>query len=65
MMSPETVANRVFDGYTSKKRDLIFTFRGKLAHLIKNWFPKIALNLGLFEKSNSYKEILNDKRIIT
>ena len=39
MMSPETVANRVFDGYTSKKRSY-FHFRGKLAHLIKNWFPK-------------------------
>ena len=54
MMSPETVANRVFDGYTSKKRDLIFTFRGKLAHLIKNWFPKIADYL-------AYKEILNER----
>ena len=54
MMSPETVANRVFDGYTSKKRDLIFTLRGKLAHLIKNWFPKIADYL-------AYKEILNER----
>lgn len=54
MMSPEIVANKVFDGYSSKKRDLIFTVRGKLAHLIKNWFPKLADYL-------AYKEILNEK----
>ena len=54
MMSPETVAKKVFDGYISKKRDLIFTFRGKLAHLIKNWFPKIADYL-------AFKEILNER----
>ena len=53
MMSSDEVANKIFNGLISKKRDLIFTFRGKLAHLIKNWFPKLADNL-------SYNEILNE-----
>ena len=52
-MSSDEVANKIFNGLISKKRDLIFTFRGKLAHLIKNWFPKLADNL-------SYNEILNE-----
>ena len=25
-----------------KKKRTVFTFRGKLAHLIKNWFPKLS-----------------------
>ena len=54
MMSPEEVAEKVFEGYITKKRDLIFTFRGKLAHLIKNWFPKVADRL-------AYNEILNER----
>ena len=54
MMSSDEVASRVFNGYVSKKRDLIFTFRGKLAHLIKNWFPKISDSL-------SYNEILKER----
>ncbi|MAK07073.1 MAG: SDR family oxidoreductase [Pelagibacteraceae bacterium TMED267] len=54
MMSPEEVAEKVFRGYVTKKRDLIFTFRGKLAHLIKNWFPKVADRL-------AYNEILNER----
>ena len=33
---------------------MIFTFKGKLAHLIKNWFPKLSDRL-------AYKEILNEK----
>ena len=54
MMSPEEVAEKVFRGYVTKKRDLIFTLRGKLAHLIKNWFPKVADRL-------AYNEILNER----
>ena len=54
MMSSDEVASRVFNGYLSKKRDVIFTFRGKLAHLIKNWFPKISDSL-------AYNEILKER----
>ncbi len=54
MMSTEVLADKIFMGYKSKNRDLIFTFRGKLAHLIKNWFPKLADRL-------SYNEILNER----
>ena len=57
MMSTEVLAEKIFMGYKSKKRDLIFTFRGKLAHLIKNWFPKLSDNL-------AYKEILNERESI-
>ena len=54
MMSTEVLADKIFHGYKNKKRDLIFTFRGKLAHLIKNWFPKLSDKL-------AYKEILNER----
>ena len=54
MMSAEDLADKVFMGYKSKKRDLIFTFRGKLAHLFKNCFPMLSDSL-------AYKEILNEK----
>ena len=54
MISSEFLAKKIFDGYIKKKRDLIFTFRGKLAHLLKNWFPKLSDKL-------SYNEILNEK----
>ena len=54
MITSEDVANRIYLGYKNKKRDLIFTFRGKLAHLIKNWFPKLSDRL-------SYNEILNER----
>ena len=54
MMSSELLANKIFLGYKKRKRDMIFTFRGKLAHLIKNWFPKLADKL-------SYQEILKEK----
>ena len=53
-MSTEVLADKIFMGYKIKNRDLIFTFRGKLAHLIKNWFPKLADRL-------SYNEILNER----
>jgi len=54
MITSEDVANKIYLGYKNKKRDLIFTFRGKLAHLIKNWFPKLSDRL-------SYNEILNER----
>ena len=54
MMSTEVLADKIFHGYKNKKRDLIFTFRGKIAHLIKNWFPKLSDRL-------AYKEILNER----
>ena len=54
MMSTEVLADKIFHRYKNKKRDLIFTFRGKLAHLIKNWFPKLSDKL-------AYKEILNER----
>ena len=54
MMSSELLANKIFLGYKKRQRDMIFTFRGKLAHLIKNWFPKLADKL-------SYQEILKEK----
>ncbi len=54
MITSEHLADKIYDGYKNKKRDLIFTFRGKLAHLIKNWFPKLSDRL-------SYKEILNER----
>ena len=38
MMSTEVLADKIFHGYKNKKRDLIFTFKGKLAHLIKTGF---------------------------
>ena len=53
MMSPEILLIKCLMDIL-QKRDLIFTFRGKLAHLIKNWFPKLADYL-------AYKEILNEK----
>ena len=53
-MSTEVLADKIFMGYKNKKRDLIFTFRGKLAYLIKNWFPKLSDSL-------AYKEILNER----
>ena len=54
MMTSEKVAEKIFEGYKKKKRDLIFTFRGKLAYLIKNWFPKLSDRL-------AYNEILNER----
>ena len=54
MMTSEQCAIKIFDGYKNKKRNLIFTFRGKLAYLIKNWFPKLSDTL-------AYKEILNEQ----
>ena len=54
MMSTEVLADKIFEGYKKKKRDLIFTFRGKLAHLLKNWFPKLSDRL-------AYNEILNER----
>ncbi len=54
MMSTKVLADKIYYGYKIKKRDLIFTFRGKLAHLIKNFFPKILDRL-------AYKEILNER----
>ena len=54
MISASVLADKIFIGYKNKKRDLIFTFRGKIAHLIKNWFPKLADRL-------SYNEILNER----
>ncbi len=54
MMSAEYISEKIFEGYKNKKRDLIFTFRGKLAHLIKNWFPKLSDKL-------AYKEIVNER----
>ena len=54
MMDPEFLAKKIFIGYSKKKRNMIFTFRGKLAHLIKNWFPRLSDKL-------AYKEILNEK----
>ena len=59
MMSPETVANRVFDGYISKKRDLIFTFRGKTSS-----FNKETALLG-HKDYLAYKEILNERESVT
>ena len=53
-MSTKVLADKIFHWYKNKKRDLIFTFRGKLAHLIKNWFPKLSDKL-------AYKEILNER----
>ena len=54
MMSTEVLVDKIFEGYKKKKRDLIFTFRGKLAHLLKNWFPKLSDRL-------AYNEILNER----
>ena len=54
MMTSEECAIKIIDGYKNKKRNLIFTFRGKLAYLIKNWFPKFSDRL-------AYKEILNEE----
>tara|TARA_B110000014_G_scaffold1874_1_gene1364 strand:+ start:2569 stop:3381 length:813 start_codon:yes stop_codon:yes gene_type:complete len=54
MMSSDYIAQKIYNGYKNKKRDLIFTFRGRLAHLIKNWFPKLSDKL-------AFKEILNER----
>ena len=54
MMSSDELAEKIFYGYNQKKRDMIFTFRGKLAYLIKNWFPKLSDRL-------AYNEILNER----
>ena len=54
MMSTEVLVDKIFEGYKKKKRDLIFTFRGKLAYLLKNWFPKLSDRL-------AYNEILNER----
>ena len=53
-MSARQLAEKIFVGHEKKKRDLIFTFRGKLAHLIKNWFPRLSDSL-------AYNEILNER----
>ena len=54
MMSAKQLAEKIFIGHKKNKRDLILTFRGKLAHLIKNWFPGLSDSL-------AYNEILNEK----
>ena len=54
MMTSVELANKIFKGYKRKERDMIFTFRGKLAHLIKNWFPQLSDKL-------AYNEILKER----
>ena len=53
MITSEDVANKFIWDIKTKKR-LDFYLQGKLAHLIKNWFPKLSDRL-------SYNEILNER----
>lgn len=42
LMQPETVAKRIFIAQKARKRDLVLTTTGKLAVLIRKYFPAIS-----------------------